>query len=104
MTEVEAAWLAGLFDGEGSIVCSRGSDIRRSIRITVTNTRFELLEHLREVVGTGAIIVQPRREAHHSPTWYWLCHSDNARELLRQMQPWLIVKRERAAEALSKEE
>jgi hypothetical protein len=87
-------------DGEGSIVAVKRSRNGVSWRMSIFNTNYELLERIATVAGTGNIINHPRAEAHHKPSWYWACYGDNAKHLLRQLLPWLIVKRERAQEAL----
>jgi hypothetical protein len=100
MSEIERAWLAGLFDGEGSIVSPKGDGVKYSLRITITNTCRELLEEVERVVGTGRIINHRPATERWRQTWYWQCYSDNARDVLRQIRPWLIAKRARASEAL----
>lgn len=101
MTDLEIAWLAGLFEGEGSIVFSHGK-LRKSVTITISNTILPLLEKVLEVVGTGAIQNMTRYKVNpkHSPAWLWRCHGENARILLERMMPWFIVKKQRAEIAL----
>lgn len=99
LSREEAAWLAGLFDGEGCISQPR-KEHRASLRLTITNTHYGLLERILEVAGVGKIIDHKAPTDRHSQTWNWQCYSDNARDLLRQMLPWLIVKREKALIAI----
>jgi hypothetical protein len=101
----DAAWLAGLFDGEGSIVFVHKDRPTPSARITICNTCRPLLERVQEVSGIGQIIVQRRAgqdNPNHSASWVWQTYSANARDLLAQMLPWLIVKREKAEAALAR--
>lgn len=103
MSATDAAWLAGLFDGEGSIVFVHKDRATPSCRITITSTCYPLLERVKEVAGVGQIIVQ-RRAGHvrpnHLASWHWQTYSANAINLLEQMLPWLIVKREKALLAI----
>jgi len=99
LTKSERAWLAGLFDGEGSIVLPKGPHTN-SLRLSVTNTCYPLLEQILSVTGTGAIVNHHTATEKHAQCWYWQCYADNARSLLRQMLPWLIVKREKAEAVL----
>jgi hypothetical protein len=105
MPDVDAAWLAGLFDGEGSIVYPRKDAATPGVRITITNSCYPLLEQVLAVAGVGKVI-HHRDAGHirptHAETWYWACYSANARDLLAQMLPWLIVKRRKAEEAVAK--
>lgn len=98
----EAAWLAGLFDGEGSIIFAKDRPAK-NIRMTITNTHYPLIERAAEVVGTGTIIEMARykKNPRHSASWNWQCYGANARNLLRQIYPHLIAKKEKADKALS---
>ena len=70
LTEVEVAWLGGLFDGEGSIITPRKHN-PHSVRLTITNTHYPLLERVLNVTGTGRIIELTRykKNLKHSPSW-----------------------------------
>lgn len=99
MDPIEAAWLAGVFDGEGNIAHPRKG--RPGVRLTVNNTCEPFVQRILEVVATGSIFYRPSKNPRHSDQWVWQCHAENARILLRQMLPWLIVKREKAEEVLN---
>ena len=99
MTEVQAAWFAGVFDGEGCVGWPRRTVIH-SVSLAVSNTNKPLIDKINEVTGTGRVIPGKRRSNRHSPHWKWACYGDNARSILRQILPWLIVKREAAEVAL----
>jgi hypothetical protein len=102
LTSEEAAWFAGLFDGEGTIVephLSNPNRKNKGLRIAITNTHLPLLWKVQEVAGCGQIIEQGKpTSSRHAQAYQWATYSDNARSLLEQMEPWLIVKRERAAQ------
>ena len=109
MTEVEKAWFAGVFDGEGSIVdykhikgYSRVTGERfRGLRISITNTVKELEDKVLEVAGVGTIQARPKPiNPRHSQAWHWQVHGENAKSILRQILPWLIVKRAKALKVL----
>jgi LAGLIDADG-like domain len=101
MQKSDASWLAGLFDGEGSIVFPRKTNTLNSVRIQITNTNHELLERVIAVTGTGTLVSQMHPgsknwKPHYKPSWAWQCYGENTRSLLRQMLPWLIEKRDKA--------
>ena len=100
MSETESAWMAGVFDGEGSVIRPRKSS-PRSIRLQVGGTCEPFIRQIATVTGTGAVYFRPSQNPKHNDQWIWQCHAENARSLLRQMLPWLIVKRERALEFLN---
>jgi hypothetical protein len=99
MPELETAWLSGIFDGEGNIAWPRRHRIS-SIRLSITNTNMELLDKVVEVSGTGKLTTKVTRSIKHNQAWVWNCYGENSRVLLRQMLPWLIVKRDAAKAAL----
>lgn len=104
LTELETAWLAGLFDGEGSIVFAKGRK-QRSVTISMHNTCYPLLKRVEEITKTGRVFDHSkyRTSPKHSDVWVWQCYGQNARILLRQMLPWLIVKKDRALKVLADE-
>ena len=99
MEPVEAAWLAGLFDGEGSIIFPNHR--KRNVRIDITNTHLPLLQHVKSVTGTGQLIHWTPRNPKHSERWNWQVYNHKAVLLLQQMLPWLIGKHERATESIA---
>lgn len=99
LTETEVAWLAGLFDGEGCIAWPRRENLH-SVRIDIANTNEELLARVCEVTGTGRVQSAVRVKEHHTPAFVWHAYGDNARFLLHQMYPLLIIKRHAAGVAL----
>lgn len=104
MTETEVAWFAGVLDSEGTVnLLSKGINKTPHLRMSIANTCYPFLERVAELSGTGAIGVHRVFQPHHSPSWVWYCYGPNARSILRQVLPWLIVKRDKALLALETE-
>lgn len=99
MNRDERIWFAAILDGEGCIGWPRRS-ILHSVYLSVTNTNKQLIDRVSEVTGTGRIKLKERKERHHSTAWTWACYGKNSLSILRQILPWLIVKREAAEAAL----
>jgi hypothetical protein len=104
LSDVDAAYIAGMFDGEGSIILwyRRGDSARPQLRCTVSNTHFPMLEWVKDRVGTGSVV----RHRYPDATGYkeagtWQCYGQNAVALLNQMLPYLIVKRDKAIDAIA---
>lgn len=98
MTEDQiSTWIAGLLDGEGSIVlardCKDGSFF--NIKVNISNTNMELLNTIKERLGYGFLSKVSNGAAR------WSCNHDRARTILTRVFPYLIVKRRRAALALA---
>lgn len=98
MSDVEAAWLAGLFDGEGSIVLvnRRRAQQRPQYVIHVYNTYRPLVERIVEVTGLNNTSVRESKNPRHATAYKWSCAGADAVSILRRMRPWLLVKAERA--------
>lgn len=102
----DAAYLAGLIDGEGSIAvsrtktsssakaCKRGFAYRASVTITMTD--LAVLEWAKRTAGVGNICVKKARSPNHKQAWSWTVWSIEAATLLAQILPFLKVKAEQA--------
>ena len=69
-SEIEAAWIGALIEGEGSV----GSDGRDHMKVTVTNTDPEVLSAFLRVLGTGHIYPHHKnrtRNNHTKPCYTW---------------------------------
>lgn len=107
MTATEAAYLAGMIDGEGSICVLRTrprDQARPSYRfvMSVTNTDLHLLGELGEWVGVGTLQRVAKSKA--NPKWkdggQLFFNQGAAAHVLRQVLPYLIVKRRQAELAI----
>ena len=95
MTDTEAAYVAGLTDGEGSIgIQCRTKDGRDGhVHLSITNTHFGMLHWAAEAVGLGYIVVQARSDPKARETHMYRVSANGLRHLLPQIQPYLIAKR-----------
>lgn len=68
--ELQVAWAAGLFEGEGCISNDRQKrGMRRAL--TLVSTDRDVLEAFVAVVGAGRIIDRPDRDPRHKIQWQW---------------------------------
>lgn len=97
----EAAYLAGLVDGEGHISIYGGygkSDPHRfRIALGIANTSLLMLDWVRMTTGVGGISSQGQPTPRQKPVFQWNISSENAYAVLAQIKPYLIVKPDRAA-------
>jgi len=98
MTKTEAAWLAGLFDGEGSLIDSKrsGNQSGFCLRFQICMCNEEIIRRVQTIIGTGNITYWKPKNPKHSESWRFHVHGMNAVHVLEQIFPWLIVKRELA--------
>ena len=101
--EVELSYLAGLFDGEGCISVVR--EIRRNkekvkLAAEVGMTEIAPLYIFNRVFG-GSIITRAPRKSGHKEIYRWRVQGTKAQLFLKSMEPYLIVKKEKAILGLS---
>lgn len=102
LTETEKAYIAGLFDGEGSVVIGVSTRKRLDgttypdhwLQIGITNTNRDILEWLLDKVG-GHISTNSRTD-HQKKCWAWRVMSKEAREFLVNILPYLHIKKKQA--------
>lgn len=106
MTETDKAYLAGIIDGEGSIVLKR-SRIRSKtsdavwtyyrLELRVGNTSIELLEWIKQFGGN---YYYEKTKDGQKPRYQWCITTRGAAEILEEVLPYLIIKREKAEAAI----
>lgn len=104
MLPTDAAWLAGLIDGEGTIGVYKNSNGHggRFVQYTlqVVNTHVGALRRCRKISGVGS--VNPKwRAKQHKPCWAWKVSSQrDIIAVLEQVLPHLTIKLPQARRSL----
>ena len=108
----QAGYLAGLLDGEGSIIALKRVDGSvKSYRLQIVNTHQGVLGWCVHVTGIGVVHHQTtpkfsldtkRPNAHltYKPCFAWAVYGVKAASVLRRILPYLHIKRDRAEVAL----
>lgn len=99
-SETDAAYIAGLIDGEGSIIFLKRKGGGGSYRLVIVNTHKGALSWVQDVTNVGSIHGKTR-EAQYKKCWAWVCHAQTARKVLERCLPYLIIKRNKAQEAIA---
>jgi LAGLIDADG-like domain len=104
LSEVEAAYVAGIIDGEGTITLTRThrGENRRPV-VSISSTELQLLTYVRSVVGAGRITRKMRTREHHSPSFAYCITSRQALQLLRRAAPFLRTYKSARASLLLQE-
>jgi len=93
LDDTEAAYAAGILDGEDSIQFARQRKLRwPSPIVSVCSTDRELLEWFRSRLG-GSIIQKRPRKPNHSTAYDWKLADRRAIEFLRIVRPFLVIHR-----------
>lgn len=101
MAVADAAYLAGIIDGEGTIGVYAYEHRAPAVHLSVANTDRALLEWIATSTGVGAVITRKVVNVDlHRQSYTWQCSSQAAGTTLRQVQPYLRVKASQAQLAL----
>ena len=102
--DTDKAYIAGLFDGEGSIHFKRAPEKKRSgtyncmrISMEITMTDKSVLMWVHEVLGVGTFTKKPRKCKRKDGTkylmqWKWRCTFRDAYKVCRAIWPWSKTK------------
>jgi len=86
----QAAYIAGLIDGEGTISLSRKHrNENRQLVVSISNTECKLLEYVHDAVGAGRITHKRTYRTHHAPSMTYTITNRQALGLLEQIAPYL---------------
>ncbi len=99
LAAVDAAYIAGLIDGEGTVTLTRKHrNENHQLAVSISNTDLALLHYVRDTVGAGKITSKRTTRAHHTPSHTYAIYNRQALALLRQLAPYLrTYKAERAS-------
>ncbi|WP_206613547.1 LAGLIDADG family homing endonuclease [Parahaliea mediterranea] len=85
---VDAAYVAGLIDGEGTITLirkHRGES--RQLSLSISSTEKPLLEFVLTAAGVGKITSKVRYRQHHRQSFTYAVYNRQALQLLTQVAP-----------------
>lgn len=109
--DVDWAWLAGIFEGEGTAVMRRNkgrwasSKRRQYIYAAISQTNRQMLEEVQRIAGKGKIYATPARVEGRKDQFMWYVSSKTAREFLTALLPHMRSphKRDQVIVALAEE-
>ncbi len=90
LSAVDAAYLAGFIDGEGTVTLTRKhKNENRQLAITISNTERQILEFSLKIIGAGKITNKRTSKPHHTPSFTYAIYNRQALILLEQIEPYL---------------
>ena len=110
IAETDRAYIAGLFDGEGSIYFAKRAEMKKKhngkgyrislsqrISMEITMTDESVIRWVHEVLGRGTVIRKPRKGLRKDGTkylmqWKWRCTFRDAFYVCKLLWPWAHVK------------
>lgn len=91
---IDDAYLAGIFDGEGSVYLNDGR-----WRVCVVNNYGRIPERFKERFG-GSLRERKPGKPHHKVAWDWTGSGYSAQRMAEALLPFLEIKRERIEKAM----
>ena len=86
LSPVEAAYIAGLFDGEGSLYSN-------TFKITQGERGIQVLYYAKEVIGCGGVTIHRKAQGNWQAVYTYKLRSPKAIEnLMLQLKPYLLIK------------
>lgn len=97
MTEIEKAYIAGIIDGEGSIMLQRfHTNQYPAPCVSIASTTIELLTWLKDTIGYGVIIKKKNYNPEkHKFSYSYVIKQNNAIKLLEDIYSYLIIESKR---------
>jgi hypothetical protein len=90
LSQANAAYLAGLVDGEGTVtLCRKHRNENRQLAVSISNTDKGLLYFVRGAIGAGKITGKRTVRPNHTPSFTYAIYNRQALCLLEQIQPYL---------------
>ena len=91
----ELAYLAGVFDGEGSFGnWSRGTDKGREFRVSIEMADSDVILRFLTHFQKGTITLRPPRQEGYKTLYHWRVCRDKGKEVVRLMLPYLSKRRQ----------
>jgi hypothetical protein len=104
LTETDAAYIAGLVDGEGTITLTRyHRNENRRLVLGISNNERPRLEFVLQVVGAGHITTKRVYKPVHAPSFTYVITNRQAVDLLAQIAPYLHSYKAARAELVLKD-
>lgn len=98
LAPLDAAYLAGFWDGEGCFILHRrsGEGSTVAFRAAVVGTKESVIRWVKAVTGIGTLVHRPSTNPKWAERWEWWVNGDGAESFTRQLLPYLKLKAEQA--------
>lgn len=98
----DAAYLAGIVDGEGTITLTRRNAFRvhRYAAITISSCELSLLKYVLRIVGVGSITNKVTYNPKHSPEYTYRVYGRQAIDVIGIVIPYLRSYKKKRAELI----
>lgn len=99
----EAAYLAGIVDGEGTITLTmKQKNAKRHLVVSIASNERSVLEYVVDIIGAGKITNKTTYKQQHKPSFAYQISNRQALEVLRQIYKELRTYKKKRAELVLK--
>ncbi len=92
MSGMSTEYVAGFFDGEGSVNIHKRKGHRGcTLYVSIGNTDHAILEQFKAQFG-GSVSLLRKQDGNRRPIWKWSTSCNTAVNFLRTIQPYSIIK------------
>lgn len=95
MSSTEAAYFAGILDGEGSVMLQQRNEAV-ALCVAIYNTDKPLFDWIEKTVAVGSIHLVRAKTLKHKASFFWQTGGELAANILKQIRPYLVIKASRA--------
>lgn len=97
MTLEEKSYLAGIIDGEGSIMLTKFHNNQNPAPcISIASVSLELLEWIKDKTGLGVIKTKKNyKPDKHQNSYTYIVRYNDAMNILEMIEPYLVIKSKR---------
>lgn len=86
LSPCDAAYIAGLFDGEGSVY-------GKTFKVTQGVQGIHALHYLKEKIGAGCVTLHRPETGNWQAVYVYKLQSESGKnQLLKQLEPYLLIK------------
>jgi len=97
MNDLEKGWVAGIIDGEGTILITRENKKAYhhnyyGLQVSVTNTDIRIINKLKKIYGGTVIFIRRKTKERYIFYYRWCVHRKFALNLLQELKGLIVSK------------
>jgi len=101
LSREEAAYIAGIIDGEGTISLTRKHrGEHRQLMVSISSTEQPLLKYVLKIIGAGRITNKCTYRDNHTPSVTYAISNRQALAVLEQVRPYLKTYKAKRAQLI----
>lgn len=96
MNPLSSSYIAGLVDGEGSVLLNNSAGSFRHPCLTISSNDVDLLRWVQAETGVGTIVAKTPKKPHHAMQFQWAVKGRKAIEVLSEIVQYMKLPKKSA--------